>query len=262
MKKLIIYAAALLSLCSCSILSGINWNSEGLASAAGKAITAANISDEQIVALSRQTILQLDQQNVIDNGAYAKRLGRVLSGLTDLDGLPLNFKVYQENQVNAFACADGSVRVYTGIMDVMSDNELLGVIGHEIGHVAMKHTKKEMRNSLLTSAALEGIASTSQTAATLTDSQLGAIGNAILNARYSRKQESEADDYGYAFLKSVGKNPWGMAMSFEKLQKVAGGSGAQASAAQKLFSSHPDTETRIQRMAERATAEGYKRPAK
>ena len=94
------------------------------------------------------------------------------------------------------------------------------------------------------------------------DSQLGAIGNAVLNARYSRKQESEADDYGYAFLKAVGKNPWGMAMSFEKLQKVAGGSGAQASAAQKLFSSHPDTETRIQRMAERATAEGYKRPAK
>jgi putative metalloprotease len=53
-----------------------------------------------------------------------------------------------------------------------------------------------------------------------------------------------------------------MAMSFEKLQMVAGGSGAQASAAQKLFSSHPDTETRIKRMSERATAEGYPRPAR
>ena len=53
-----------------------------------------------------------------------------------------------------------------------------------------------------------------------------------------------------------------MAMSFEKLQKVAGGSGAQAGAVQKLFSSHPDTETRIKRMAQRATAEGYQRPAK
>ena len=147
-------------------------------------------------------------------------------------------------------------------MDVMTDNELLGVIGHEIGHVALKHTKKEMRTSMLTSAALEGLAPASSTMATLTDSQLGAIGNAVLNAQYSKKQESQADDYGYAFLKSVGKNPWGMAMSFEKLQKVAGGSGAQASAAQKLFSSHPDTETRIKRMAERATAEGYKRPAK
>ena len=91
--------------------------------------------------------------------------------------------------------------------------------------------------------------------------QLGAIGNAVLNAQYSKKQESQADDYGYEFLKACGKNPWGMAMSFEKLQKVAGGSGAQAGAVQKLFSSHPDTETRIQRMAERATAEGYKKPS-
>jgi putative metalloprotease len=119
-----------------------------------------------------------------------------------------------------------------------------------------------MRTSLLTSAALEGLASTSQTMATLTDSQLGAIGNAILNAQYSKKQESQADDYGYEFLKANGKNPWGMAMSFEKLQKVAGGSGSQAGAVQKLFSSHPDTETRIKRMSERATAEGYKRPTK
>ena len=193
---------------------------------------------------------------------YTQRLRKLTKGITQVDGIPLNFKVYQTKEVNAFACADGSVRVYTGLMDLMTDDEVLGVIGHEIGHVAMKHTKKEMRNSLLTSAALEGIASTSQTAAVLTDSQLGAIGNAVLNARYSRKQETEADDYGYQFLKAVGKNPWGMAMSFEKLQKVAGGSGAQASAAQKLFSSHPDTETRIHRMAERATAEGYKRPAK
>jgi putative metalloprotease len=151
--------------------------------------------------------------------------------------------------------------VYTGIMDVMTDNELLGVIGHEIGHVAMKHTKKEMRTSMLTSAALEGLASTSTTMASLTDSQLGAIGNAVLNAQYSKKQESQADDYGYEFLKAAGKNPWGMAMSFEKLQSVAGNS-SQASSVQKLFSSHPDTETRIQRMAQRATAEGYKRPAR
>ena len=255
MKRILAFAVSVLMLVSCSE----TFNAGRLLQGGMIAATAMSLSDEQVQAYVHQYITQLDAQSKVlpETNAYTKRLRNLTKGLTAVDGVPLNFKVYQEDQVNAFACADGSVRVYTGIMDVMSDNELLGVIGHEIGHVAMKHTKKEMRNSLLTSAALEGIAST-----TLTDSQLGAIGNAILNARYSRKQESEADDYGYAFLKSVGKNPWGMAMSFEKLQKVAGGSGAQASAAQKLFSSHPDTQTRIQRMAERATAEGYKRPAK
>ena len=175
------------------------------------AAQALSMSDEQVQAYVHQYITQLDAQSKVlpESNAYTKRLRNLTKGLTAVDGVPLNFKVYQEDQVNAFACADGSVRVYTGIMDVMTDNELLGVIGHEIGHVAMKHTKKEMRNSLLTSAALEGIASTSQTAATLTDSQLGAIGNAILNARYSRKQESEADDYGYEFLKAVRQEPLG-----------------------------------------------------
>ena len=260
MKRLLAFAAGVLMLVSCSETFDASRALQGGMIAA----QALSLTDEQVQAYVHEYITQLDAQSKVlpETNAYTKRLRSLTKGLTAVDGIPLNFKVFQEDQVNAFACADGSVRVYTGIMDVMSDNELLGVIGHEIGHVAMKHTKKEMRASLLTSAALEGIASTSQTAATLTDSQLGAIGNSILNARYSRKQETQADDYGYEFLKACGKNPWGMAMSFEKLQKVAGSSGSQASAVQKLFSSHPDTESRIQRMAERATAEGYKRPAK
>ena len=260
MKRLLAFAAGVLVLVSCSETFDATRALQGGLYAA----QALSLSDEQVQAYVHEYITQLDAQSKVlpETNAYTKRLRNLTKGLNSVDGLPLNFKVYQENQVNAFACADGSVRVYTGIMDVMTDNELLGVIGHEIGHVAMKHTKKEMRTSMLTSAALEGLASTSSTMATLTDSQLGAIGNAVLNAQYSKKQESQADDYGYEFLKAVGKNPWGMAMSFEKLKAVSEGSGSQSSAVQKLFSSHPDTDTRIKRMSERATAEGYQRPAK
>ena len=260
MKRFLAFAAGVLMLTSCSQTFDAARALQGGMMAA----QALSLTDEQVQAYVHQYITQLDAQSKVlpETNAYTKRLRNMTKNLTAVDGIPLNFKVYQENQVNAFACADGSVRVYTGIMDVMTDNELLGVIGHEIGHVAMKHTKKEMRTSMLTSAALEGLASTSSTMATLTDSQLGAIGNAVLNAQYSKKQESQADDYGYEFLKAVGKNPWGMAMSFEKLQKVSESSGSQASSVQKLFSSHPDTETRIKRMSERAMAEGYKRPAK
>ena len=260
MKRFLAFAAGVLMLTSCSQTFDAARALQGGMMAA----QALSLTDEQVQAYVHQYITQLDAQSKVlpETNAYTKRLRNMTKNLTAVDGIPLNFKVYQENQVNAFACADGSVRVYTGIMDVMTDNELLGVIGHEIGHVAMKHTKKEMRTSMLTSAALEGLASTGSTMATLTDSQLGAIGNAVLNAQYSKKQESQADDYGYEFLKAVGKNPWGMAMSFEKLQKVSESSGSQASSVQKLFSSHPDTETRIKRMSERAMAEGYKRPAK
>ena len=226
------------------------------------AAQALTLSDAQVQSYVHQYITQLDAQSTVlpETNAYTVRLRKLTSGLTSVEGVPLNFKVYKTEEVNAFACADGSVRVYTGIMDLMSDQELLGVIGHEIGHVALKHTKKEIRTALLTSAALEGLASTGDVAATLTDSQLGALGNAILNAQYSKKQESAADDYGYDFLKAAGKNPWAMAQAFEKLQQVSGGSSAQSSRVANLFSSHPDTEARIQRMSARATKEGYRRP--
>ena len=59
MKKIILIAAAVISLSSCSVLGGLDWNAQGLASAASKAATAASISDDMVVELSRQTIASL-----------------------------------------------------------------------------------------------------------------------------------------------------------------------------------------------------------
>ena len=255
---LALLAAATVLLTSC----GGSFNALRAVQGGVYALQALTLSDAQVQDYVHQYITQLDAQSTVmpESNAYTKRLRNLTLGLTDVDGIPLNFKVYRENEVNAFACADGSVRVYTGIMDAMTDNELMGVIGHEIGHVALKHTRKQMQQAMLTSAALEGLASTSETVATLTDSQLGAIGEAIINAQFSKSQESQADDYGYSFLVNTGRNPWAIVMSFEKLQQLA--NGAQAGPVENLFSTHPDTATRIQRMTEKCEHDGYQRPAK
>ena len=107
-------------------------------------------------------IVYSDKQNKVapPSNQYAQRLARLTNGLNSIDGVPLNFKVYLTNDVNAFACADGSVRVYSGLMDRMTDDEVLGVIGHEIGHVAHKDTKNAFKQALINSAILDGIAST------------------------------------------------------------------------------------------------------
>ena len=262
MKKFLSLIAASLLLVSCSTLGNLNLDPQRLMQSGAYALQALTLTDAQVQEYVHQYITQLDAQSTIlpENNAYTKRLRKLTAGLDGVNEVPLNFKVYKENEVNAFACADGSVRVYTGIMDAMSDSELLGVIGHEIGHVALNHTRKQMRSAILTSAAMEGLASTSEKVAALTDSQLGAIGTAILDAKFSRDQESEADDYGYNFLVQGGKNPWAMVMSFEKLQSLSGGS--QSGPVSNIFSSHPDTATRIRRMTERCNTDGYKRPTK
>lgn len=229
----------------------------------GKAVQAMSLSDSQVAGYVGQAVSKMDAENTVlpESSPYTKRLRRITSGLTSVDGIPLNFKVYKVDEVNAFACADGSVRVYTGIMDLMSDDELLGVIGHEIGHVAEHHSKNAMRTALLTSAAKDAVGSAGGLAAKLSDSQLGELSESLVNSKYSQKQETEADDYGYDFLKSNGKNPWAMAMAFSKLQQMENAGGTQQSSVAKMFSSHPDTQSRVQHMAERATKDGFARPS-
>lgn len=227
-----------------------------------KVAQAYKLSDKDVQEYVHQYITDLDSKSTIcpETSPYTLRLKKLTQGITDVDGVPLNFKVYQTQDVNAFACADGSVRVYTGLMDLMTDDEVLGVIGHEVGHVAHHDSKEAFKNALLTSALKDGLASTSSKVAILTDSQLGALGEKLINAKYSRSQEQNADDYGYDFLKKNGKNPYAMAMAFEKLQSLEGATGQKSNYVKNLFSDHPETQKRIKHMIERATADGYTRP--
>ena len=240
------YIGLLFSGCSST---GLNMTS--LMSGASKAIQAATVSDSEIQNYVHEYITYSDQKNNVApaSNKYSKRLANLTRGLNSVDGIPLNFKVYLTNDVNAFACADGSVRVYSGLMDRMTDDEVLGVIGHEIGHVAHKDTKNAFKQALLNSAILDGIASTSSTAAALTQSQLAQLGSSLVSAKYSRSQESNADDYGYDFLKANGKNPWAMAMAFSKLKSME--VGAQTNGMAQMFSSHPATQDRINHIIDR-----------
>ncbi|MGM9853242.1 MAG: M48 family metallopeptidase [Muribaculaceae bacterium] len=224
-----------------------------------KAVQALTLSNSDIIGYVQQYINESDSKNKVlgPETTYGKRLATLTQGLTDVNGMPLNFKVYENSEVNAFACADGSVRVYSGLMDIMTDNEVLGVIGHEIGHVAHEDTKKAFKQALLNSALKDGLASTNSTVAALTDSQLGALGDALAKSKYSKKQENQADEYGYQFLKSHGKNPIAMVQAFQKLQQMEQASGQQSSFVNNLFSDHPEISKRIANMQKLCIKDGY-----
>lgn len=233
-----------------------------LVSAGAKAAKGLTLTDEQMAAYVKESVDWMDANNPVtpDDDPYTIRLKKLTDGLTDADGIPLNFKVYRVIDVNAFACADGSVRVFSSLMDIMSDDELLGIIGHEIGHVAKHHSKKAFRTELLTGALKDGVSAAGGTAAKLSDSQLGQLSQGLVNSKFSQKQEKEADDYGYEFLKKNGKNPWGMVQAFEKFQKMEDEAGAKSTYIDRMFSSHPETVARIKRMSERCRKDGIARP--
>lgn len=231
--------------------------------AAQQGVQALTLSDEQMAAYCKESIDWMDANNPVagEDDPYTQRLRRLTDGLTDAEGIPLNFKVYLVIDVNAFACPDGSVRVFSSLMDKMTDDELLGIIGHEIGHVALRHSKKAFKNDLMTGALKDAVAATGGRAGALADSSLASLGQSLAGAKYSQKQEKEADDYGYTFLMKNGKNPWGMVMSFEKFLDMEGESGQKSSYFDKAFSTHPETKDRIKRLTARAKKDGIERPA-
>ena len=236
----------------------LNTGSLGAGLKAAKALT---LSDAEVVAQTKEFVAWSDANNPVAaaSSPLSQRLAKITANLKTYDGMALNYKVYEVRDVNAFACADGSVRVCAGLMQLMSDDEVLGVIGHKIGHVKNHDSRDGMKTALLTAAAKEGVSSQGGAAATLSDSQLGAVGQALTTASFSRGQESAADAFGYDLLKKQGKNPYAMATAFGKLIAAEQAGGTKSSKMQQLFSSHPDTEKRMQAVEERAAKDGFKK---
>ena len=227
----------------------------GKAIQAGKdAAQAISLSDADIAAMSKEYMEWMDKHNPLTkpDSEYGKRLERLTGNIKEVDGMKVNFGVYEVVDVNAFACGDGSVRICAGLMDVMTDEEVMAVIGHEIGHVVHTDSKDAMKNAYLAAAAKSAAGAAGGVLEKLTDSQLGEIAQALSNAQFSQKQETEADEYGFEFCIKHGFDPYGMANALEKLNNLS--EGQKASKFQQMFSSHPDSTKRASRMKEKADA--------
>lgn len=223
---------------------------EGLFGAVTDVAKAATLSEKDIADGSRQMMAHQDStQKVAPAGdKYAKRLAALTSKFTKEDGLKLNFKAYLSPEVNAFATPDGSIRVYAGLMDLMSDDELRGVIGHEIGHTKLGHSVSAMKKALLVSAARKGAATSGNSnVAIIASSELGGMVESVLNAQFSQSDEAASDDYGFNFMKKYKFNVTAMESAFRKLAKTDKGGHS-------MMSTHPDSSERADRM--KAKAEG------
>lgn len=253
MKKLVIAgAAALLMMTGCASL-----NSQKALQAGAAAVQAFTITDAQVSSLCKEYMVQTDGENTIlpaDN-SYTKRLANIMAKFKNIGDMNVNYKVYQSNTVNAFASGDGSIRVYSGLMDVMDDEEIFAVIGHELGHVKNKDVRDAYRQSYLIVAARYGISAWNQTAGALSEGLLGDFAQQLASNAYSRRQEYEADEAAFQFCLTNGVNPYAMYNALNVLIALSGNNGTQGIVAQ-MFSTHPDSAKRAARIKEMADAAG------
>ena len=212
--------------------------------AAKSATTAASLSDDEVRAQSRRMVEQMDAQAQVAGAgsAHAKRLAALTASCREDKGLALNYKVYMTPEINAFACADGSIRFYSGLMDMMTDDEIRYVIGHEIGHVQAGHSKKRMQLALSSGALQQAAAAAGGKAAVLADSELGELFVKVVRAQHSQGNENEADDYAMQFLSRRKHDRKAAVTALEKLDKLSGGGSSN------WLSTHPAPRDRAERM--------------
>lgn len=208
--------------------------------AATDAVSAITLYDEDIKTLSRQAAEENDkQQNVASNSSqYARCIHKITTGYQQRDGYLFNFKVYLTKEINAFAMADGTVRVNNGLMDIMNDEELLFILGHEMGHVVKDHSRKKVILAYASSALRKGFASQNNEIGQIASSVLGVFAEQLANAQFSQYEERQADIYGFNFLEQVGHNTNAAITAFGKLNVLV--------SQHTVLSSHPEPKARAE----------------
>lgn len=241
--RLVLLASALCGAASCA--SAFDFG-DALKSGQGL-MKAVTLNDADVRELTDRACAEMDGQSKVAaaGSKYATRLGSVMRGMPgSIKGQPVNYKVYLTPSVNAWAMANGCVRVYSGLMDLMNDDELRGVIGHEEGHVALGHTRKAMQTAYATAAARDAAGSAGGTAATMSQSQLGELAEKFVNAQFSQSQESDADNYSFDLLTESKLKREGLVSAFQKLAQLDGGKSS-------MLSSHPSSADRAANMQKR-----------
>lgn len=219
-----------------------------------------SVTDEYVLSLSTQQYSEYMKKAKAStnatNTAMVKRVGQRLANAVEsyltnngfaneVKNFAWEFNLVADNQVNAFCMPGGKIVVYEGILPVTQDEASLAIVlGHEIAHAVAKHSAEQMTKSSNSSTLVQlGGAVASAMGVGQTATQLGTAalsqGLSLLNLKYSRDNESEADYMGLVFAAMAGYDPQ-VAVSF--WQRMSAGSSSQTAT---WMSSHPSDEKRI-----------------
>ncbi len=230
-------------ICFIFLLSGCENTDVTTAVDAGRdAVKAITLSDQGVHDIAANSAQLADKQHLVapPNNKYAKRLNGLVAQQFQDGNLKFNYAVYISPEVNALAMADGTIRVYSGLMDMLNDGELRFVIGHEMGHVVKNHIRKKIQLAYAASAVRKGVSSQNSAAGEAARSVAGGLAESLMNAQFSQLEEKEADDYGLVFLKREKDSTPNAVSALRKIAKLSKGHS--------FLSSHPGPEKRADRL--------------
>ena len=254
MKSALILAAAAVVLASCST-NPITGRSQllGLVSEQ-EAITGSAQAYQQMMA-------ELDKKKQIDRSSGNKESPRVrkVEEITDrLIAQAIKFRpdsagwrwevqvINDPKTVNAFCMAGGKMAIYSGMWEQLkiTDDELAQVMGHEISHALLDHTRERMSIARSTGVGVQ-ILAVATGVGTAGGQAMDALAQVALTLPNSREGESEADNVGTQLAAHAGYDPKAAAALWEKMARLGGGR-------MEFLSTHPSPENRAAKLRELA----------
>ncbi|MGB9822193.1 M48 family metalloprotease [Thermodesulfovibrio sp.] len=219
------------------------------------------LSTEQEISIGHQIIASAINEN---DGLYPDRevqnyirgIGEKIASITPRK-VDYRFYVVNSSEINAFALPGGPVFITRGILLKMDkESELVGVLAHELGHINARHHAKFLEKTYGMNILLNilGIALHESKYAGAVMS-LAQVSSGLLQLKFSRDQENEADSLGVKFSYQAGYDPEGLLSMFEKFKAMQKGGNVE------WLSTHPLPDTRIknvQQMISRQYPDSYR----
>ncbi len=181
--------------------------------------------------------------------ATVDEIGQKLVGATAAGETSYQFDFHllaDPTTVNAFALPGGQVFITMGLYKLLeSEDEVAGVLGHEIGHVVGRHSAEQMAKSKLTNGLTSAVISAASGSSYGGNAQVARVVGQLLNTKYGRDDELESDKLGVRFMAKAGYRLEGLVRVMEVLAEASGGNNPP-----EFMSTHPSSARRIDRIRE------------
>ena len=183
--------------------------------------------------------------------ARVKRIGARLAAASDRKDIEYKFYVLDDKELNAVTLPGGLIYINMGLMDILNDDEVAYVLGHETGHVAARHIAKKLQANMayqaLLAVAFTALGDKAEAGKTGANVITGAdTVFSLVGLKYSRNDEYEADRLGVKYSYSAGFDPNASLTALEKIKKEEGPNWKVL----EYFRTHPYVDERIKALKE------------
>jgi predicted Zn-dependent protease len=178
---------------------------------------------------------------------YLRGLGKEVIDTAGVQFFNYHFYVIEDKEFNAFAAPSGLIFFHSGLIEKMeSENELVSVLAHEIGHIAKRHISSRIKKGTQISAATMGLVLASIALGGGVASQALLAGSLAAGQSaslyYSRLDEEEADLLAYDWMKELNRNPEGQVNMLKTMRRVA---RYRSGMVPQYLLTHPNPEARL-----------------